>query len=407
MRLPRARFIAASVCILFCLLAQRIRAQQPPAGGIPQLIQSLRAIPVPGDPSTANQVPPQARPLLQSLKQQLRDLIAHSLENGPVPDPSAVLSGALGPQGLQLDGEKPDYSAHTNQHFAQTVSIHVERPANNPRLLTVETSIGVACGDDSSLYVFGANGAGWRNLLALEADSYDDVSGANGHFSFSISPPDRGGHWYALAAHMGPQCASLWRPMSYEVLKPTHDPWHPNILLNGSETARWDHDLTTVADLKTLQVHFIGSMHLESVANQREHILNFQLKGDTVLRVGPLAWGPEEFVDEWLDLNWQMASAWSDKKSRDRLYAWHERLGGERRNTYSSEIISITTCGNRELPRIWQVAFALQPGPNSMALPAKAFAIVENTSQDTYYLQDIAAQPSPQCAPGGVPAAPN
>lgn len=316
-----------------------------------------------------------------------------------MPDPAAVLNGALGPQGLQLDAEEPDHSALAGQHYAQTVSIRVEHPANNPRLLTVETSIGIACGDDSSLYVFGASGAGWRNLLALEAGSYDEVSGANGHFSFSISPPDHEGHWYALAAHMSPQCASLWRPMSYEVLQPTHDPWHPTVLLSGSENARWDHDLTTVAALKTMQVHFIGSMHLETLANEREHVLNFQMKGDGVQRVAPFARGPEDFVDEWLDLNWETAAMWSDKKSRDRLFAWHERLGGDHRNSYSSEIVSITTCGSRELPRIWQVAFALQAGPNSMALPSTAFAIVENTAPDIYYLQDIASQPMPACAP--------
>src|SRR5208282_2675730 len=108
-----------------------------------------------------------------------------------------------------------DHSGLASQHYAETVRIHLERPANNPNLVTVETSIGIACGDDSSLYVFGANG----------------------HFSFSVSPPDRGGHWYALAARMSPQCASLWRPMTYEVLRPSRDPWHPDILLNGSETA--------------------------------------------------------------------------------------------------------------------------------------------------------------------------
>ncbi len=405
MRLWPVRFIAA--CALFFLPARCIRAQQPPAAGIPQLIESLRAIPVPGDPAAANQVPPQARPLLQSLKQQLRDLIARTLENGPAPDPAAVLRGALGPQGLQLDGDEPEYSALVSQRYAQTVSIRVERPANNPKLLTVETSIGIACGDDSSLYVFGAKGSSWRNLLALEANSYDNVSGANGHFSFSISPPDRSDHWYALAARMSPQCASLWRPMTYEVLRPGQDPWHPDVLLRGNDTARWDHDLTTAAGLKTLQVHFIGGMHLETLANQREHILNFEIKGDRIQRVAPLAWGPEEFVDEWLDLNWETAAEWTDKQSRDRLFPWHERLGGERRNSYSSEIVSITICGNRDLPRIWQVAFALQPGPNSMALPATAFAIVENTARDTYRLQDIATQPAPECAAGGAPVPPN
>jgi hypothetical protein len=399
------RFIAA--CTLFFLPARCIRAQQPPAAGIPQLIQSLRAIPVPGDPAAANQVPPQARPLLQSLKQQLRDLIARSLENGPARDPAAVLSGALGPQGLQLDGDEPDHPALAGQHYAQTVRIRVERPVNNPKLLTVETSIGIACGNDSSLYVFGAKGASWRNLLALEAVSYDDISGANGHLSFSISPPDRWGHWYALVARMSPQCASLWRPMTYEILRPGPDPWHPDVLLSGNDTARWDRDLTTAAGPKTLQVHFIGSMHLETLADQREHILNFEMKGDRISRVAPLAWGPEEFLDEWLDLDWGTAAEWTDKKARDRLLAWHQRLGGERRNSYSSEIVSITICGNRDLPRIWQVAFALQPGPNSMALPATAFAIVENTARDTYRLQDIATQPAPECAAGGAPVAPN
>jgi len=406
MRSPHARFLAVCASIFLFLPALCLRAQQP-AGEIPQLIQNLRAIPVPDDPATASQVPPQARPLLQSLKQQLRDLIARSLENGHVPDPAAVLSGALGPQGLQLDPQAPDYSALSGRQYAQTVSIRMGHPANNPRLLTVETSIEIACGDDSSLYVFGDSGRGWRNVLALEAASYDDVSGANGHFSFSISPPDRSGHWYALAARMSPQCTSLWRPMTYEVLRPTRDPWHPNVLLSGSENARWDHDLTTVADLKTMQVHFIGSMRLETVANQREHVLNFQVKGYDFTRVAPLAWGPEEFLDEWLDLNWQMASSWTDKKSRDRLFAWHERLGGDRRSTYSSEILSITTCGYRGLPRLWQVAIALQPGPNSMALPSEAFAVVANTAPDVYYLQDIAAQPSPECAGGEAPAPQN
>jgi len=399
MGLRRAIFVATCTFILASPMCAR--AQQSASVGIPRLIEDLRAIPVPSDPAAADQVPPEARPVLQSLKKQLRDLIARSLETSVASDPSATLNVALQPQGLQVDPIEADHPALAIQHYAQTVSIHLERPANNPNLLAVETSIGLACGDDSSLYVFARKGVSWRNLLSLESDSYDDLAGANGHLSFSISPPEHGGHWYAVVARMSPQCASPWRPMTYEILRPTHDPWHPDILLSGMETARWDHDLTLVTDLKTLQVHFIGSMHLETVANQREHVLNFQLKGGRFLRVAPLAWGPEEFVDEWLDLNWESAASWSERKSKDRLYAWHERLGGDRRNSYSSEVVSIMTCGSREMPRLWQVALALQPGPNSMALPSTAFVTVENTGRDIYYLQDITTQPSPSCVAGG------
>jgi len=184
---------------------------------------------------------PQAlKPLLVRLKHQLRDLIQLKLNENPdsiTPEElQQQILDDLGQNGVSIG---PPDEETLNKDFRNNVytygdidAISISRPAGHRDLLAVKTTIGVCCGDDTSLYIFQRRSGRWDLILSQESNFYDDISGAQGQFSYEVSAGGNKDDFFVVVADINPWCTSNWQLIRYKVLRPGPTADRPKILLS-------------------------------------------------------------------------------------------------------------------------------------------------------------------------------
>ncbi len=169
---------------------------------IAQTVRSLRKIKTHG---LDTMVPIAAKPLLTTLKRQLRNLISRTLDSygnrpGNLDAVQTVLLQELQKQGIALEKSEVmvvDNNQIDNDYtYGDIRQIKVEKLAHHPGLVAATTTIGVCCGHDTSFYAFRKSGRHWELVIAQEADNYDEVSGAQGSFRYAVSPPSGTGRFF-------------------------------------------------------------------------------------------------------------------------------------------------------------------------------------------------------------------
>jgi hypothetical protein len=212
------------------------------AEAVAQTVNSLREIKT---DSMDTNVPLAASPLLAQLKRQLLDLIndtinAHDHRRETPRHLSFIIRAQLEKAGVTVK-EPPD-EIDAEEYFSNPYvygdidSIEIEQPAGHPELLAATTKLGVCCGTDSSLYLFERSGSQWQLVLAQEAADYTEVSGAQGMFSYAVSPPDGQNGFFVVTANVNPWCTSNWQSIRYKALRPGSDPHQPLTILSEEDT---------------------------------------------------------------------------------------------------------------------------------------------------------------------------
>jgi hypothetical protein len=185
-------------------------------------------------------IPPAAKPLLTTLKHQLRDLIGEALasegravstqqiEAGTIVDLRSAGIAVSDPECVLVDENYVD----NGYDYGEIYSIFVKRiDLCFVDLIAVTTSIGVCCGEDTSLYLFKHDGRQWRLCLQQESNNYDKVSGAQARFQYGVSFPNQQGDFFVLVANVNPWCSSNWQSLRYAVLRPGSMPDEPRVIL--------------------------------------------------------------------------------------------------------------------------------------------------------------------------------
>lgn len=189
-------------------------------------------------------IPPAARPLLTVLKHRLRDLISDVLRvEGSEASPQQLQARVIGdlrrfgvivtePACVTVDQNYVD----KGYDYGEIYDITVKRPQYCFDLIAVTTTIGVCCGEDTSLYVFKYEDQAWKLILASEANDYYLVSGAQGTFQFGVSWPDQRGSFFVVTASVNPWCSSNWQSITCRVLRPGPAAYEPRVLLSRKQT---------------------------------------------------------------------------------------------------------------------------------------------------------------------------
>jgi hypothetical protein len=317
--------------ILFALLIPaRLSAQ---VRDIVRTAAKLKAVPVDTElPGT--EVPDEASVLLTQFKHELRDLIAARLADAgrdatPARLQESILND-LSAGGIELRSDLPGVTRSgpllEDAQFGFIQKITIGRPSKHEDMLIAVITLQIPCGSDSSLYIFQWEKTAWKLVLAQEADGYRRIDGAQGEFDYSVSPPDAQGNWFAATSDVNPWCTSAWRNIGYKILRVGSDAYDPRVLISGQSGVYIGMDdvskLRTTSN--TASLSFIAEQGLNLGAMFRIHLLNFQISGDQVMRVAPLALHPEGFLDEWFDLPWDHASRWVDQSQESQLHSWHE-----------------------------------------------------------------------------------
>ena len=217
-------------------------AERAPASSVAQTVHILRQIKT---GSMDPRIPPAAKPLLTRLKHELRDLIIDII-NAPDNQQEtpqhlrAMILAHLENEGVTV--KEPPEEIDAEEYFSNPYvygdihSIKIEQPVGHPEMLAATTTLGVCCGSDSSLYLFEKKGNQWALGLAQEANDYDEVNGAQGRFSYAVSPTDARNHFFVVTANVNPWCTSNWQSLRYKVLRIGSDAYRPHVILNDRDT---------------------------------------------------------------------------------------------------------------------------------------------------------------------------
>jgi len=210
---------------------------------IAQTVKKLQDIKV--APSDAN-IPPPAIPLLRELKQRLRDLIAVTLNASTVageePDAAKqMIIDALGRKGIRMEfpreskrGSYQRLSGYKSP-YGNIYSIAIEKPVPNDDIIAATATIGINCGEDTSLWLFKKSGSLWVCIFINEVNDYSDISAAQANFTYRIVPSDKRDHINVVTANITPWCSSWWRKIRYIVQQVTVREEKSRTLLNESD----------------------------------------------------------------------------------------------------------------------------------------------------------------------------
>lgn len=172
-------------------------------------------------------------------------------------------------------------------------------------LLVVHLTFGIPCGNDNMLMVYRYRDEAWQRDLIWKSNAYKNIAGAFGdYFDYLLLPSKFNETPKLVVIHGAPWCKSTWSPFTIDVVKLAEDTNPQKILLHkqmisytGNES-----DLT----LKKLASGFELRMQvgmLDSDLFTRQGIYRYQIIGDKILRVQPVADNVRDFVDEWLTLD--------------------------------------------------------------------------------------------------------
>jgi hypothetical protein len=198
--------------------------------------------------------------------------------------------------------------------------------AEEPGVLVVSTQLWLPCGSadpDTAIYVFHGSVRDWKLVLSTDADFMP--SGDNGvGMQYRISPPDAKGGWYLAIAQTPPACGPVPADLRYKILRPGPSAAEPRILMNHREPLNTK--FSPPFRLETEDDWFAVTRGKQRKLDGEPgvSITRYQITGDQIVRIQPLALTPDDFLDEWVQLGWSEASRWSG--SQTDLSTWHSKL---------------------------------------------------------------------------------
>jgi hypothetical protein len=286
--------------------------------------------------------------------------------------------------------EGPGMEKPTGNIFASDLHIHVFRASSSPRIFAVQFTFGITCGDDNVLLLFQADNTRWKEAVRWRVKGLDRINDAFGDFFVSsILPGASAGKWRLITAHGKPWCTSNWSAFNIDVLAPTDDPNKPRLVSHREEMY-----------LRYVQPKFVSSGNtvsfrtdrntIETEELSRTAIFRYQLVGDNLQRIQPIATNGRYFVDEWLQIPWSDAVLFSDPSTLSKLKAAHDIYAArynDIKNTTSYEYGPVLAC--RDSRKRFQVQIAVDDHPTY-------YSILENGEGYTM-LSANSTQPDPAC----------
>jgi len=403
---PRVSLLLTLLILSPCTLLQ---AQ---TGKLHDVVEQLRAIDTGGKRNPSGDVPPAAQKLLPEFKAGLREIIGRTLNEHPSSSSEALhkqILADLKKEGIDvLNAVQHDgYYTADGDDFGSLYDVTVRQPARHSDLMAVVTNLTIPCGSDASLNLYRRNGAGWQLILVEESNGYKDISGGQGSFQFGVSPPDADGNWYVVAADVNPWCSSNWQQLRYKVLRPGEGANRPAVLLDEHTSVYLGTDLPYKLTLNPhgFELHIVAAQGLDDSILTREHVRNYEVSGDRVTRIAPLALAPEDFLDEWVSLRWEDASNWTSSTDVAKLQHWHDRLSRESNAKIDTEFDFLQPCKASEKTAKWQIGLQLEgAGEHDLPgdLPAELFFTISKRD-NAFYVDGVDKERPPGCPGNTLP----
>lgn len=323
MRVGAPTLVALLLAATACPAA---RAASPPPPLLDAVVR-LESVPETED-TDGGLVPPEAARLLRTEKRLLRGLIARVLASPKALDASSAtlrdrVVAAIGREGVPV-GET------IGNRFGAIEAIELRRSEENRSWLVATTTLSIPCGQDTSVYLFEADGDHWRLVLVDEADGYASIDEAHGELTYEASPVAPGTKPFLVVADVNPWCSSNWQTMRYRVLRPGASPEKPVRLSSGSASV-FDADCGVKRFL--LRPDGFTFVYQDMTRGNTTHSAFFvdaRVRGNTVLAKTRRELDPDAWFYGWESMDPTAAAASVDASIRKRAETWREKLAGAR-----------------------------------------------------------------------------
>jgi hypothetical protein len=365
-----------------------------------QTIRELRAIGLPDHDNIENGPPPKVPGLLRELNRELRALIVETLNDRSrhaLPREDDI-TAQLRSAGWE---EIPD---HKWNAYGEIIRIKFDwQLGYDPDVLIASTQLWIPCGSsdpDSTVYVFQGRARQWELKLAADADFESPGATQASGVLYQLSPPDAKGEWYLAIAHAPPSCRLGPTNLRYKILRPGESADKPRILFDHRE--RLEQDFDPPFRLKVEMDWFALTRGKERKLDGENgvSIARYEVDGEQVNRIHPLALRPEDFLDEWVQLSWTDASRWSKESLQSDLQVWHSKLNALEYD--STEMTFVQPCWERGISDSrWMIDLWIDQKMNPSVEEENLYILVSRIN-GIYYVEGIHKNRPAGC-PGETP----
>lgn len=309
-----------------------------------------------------------ASPALTEVKHGLRDWIELQLarlgQNADEQEFARIINARLGQADLlgRGIGENAGDRAPAGEDYSgigYLDPVRIERQQYG-RILLVRTGVGILCGSDESAYLYEWQGDAWHRFWQSEQDIRPGQRYTPQYLLFvHVSAAGADNRKDRLVLSLGHEgwCSSNFYRVYYRLWRTHADGSQPSLLLDQDPEAylgRNDPPIEgSVGDADALVEFTIPS--LDNGVHSYESVRHYEVAGERVRRIDPIALRPRSFVEEWLSAGWNESAAWSAARRKAVLQSWHRKLHtGE---YMSGEYAGNTLRCNRD-GTVWQLGIA-------------------------------------------------
>jgi hypothetical protein len=305
-------------------------------------------------------------PPLTEFKHQVRDWVESrmTVDTGDPQSIARELNRTLADAGLMCKAVCDD----DQDELGYLAEIQLDPLAGSRGWLVLGTRVGIACGEDESVYLYERVADRWLRRFESEQNQYGEDR-YNPQDDIDVqSTLESTGRRLVLTLGISSSCASNWQMGYYRLVRLGK----PEPLLDGEH------------------VIYLGNSNPEMrLAGDdvflpfSDNVLHFKIEGDRPRRVAPIALNPAAFVDEWRTSEWAEVAEWSDPS----LAPWHARVA-------QPLLIfgfwdDVTACSKR--PGQSQITDTIEK--------QTYYFLVEERAPSSYRMLDVSASPHAGCAP--------
>ena len=251
-----------------------------------------------------------------------------------------------------------------------------------PNSVFVTAHASVPCGSDEAVYLYNYSRGKWTRALA-------DLSKTDWERTYArleLSEPDAQGQRLLVIHYLSAQCASTWMAMAYSVYRLGPE---ATTLLQTQDHGFWLGNDSPEFVLKAdeLLIEFLDSS-VDGGVHNRTEIQRYKF-GTTIERLDPVAFQPQDFVEEWL------TRPWTEMQSRSAagLSEWHGSLSADYvRGDYSE----VTRCGGS--PGHWLIGLNIaRIGAKDISDAETTYFLVAELGDYRYRMEAVGSETFPAC----------
>ncbi len=209
--------------------------------------------------------------------------------------------------------------------YGANLQIAARAEEHEPPLIGLKIGFDIPCGVDEMLLIYESSGNGWRRMIRWQSDPYSQISGAFGDFfEYAVFGERRGDDWRVAVAHGKPWCSSSYSGFDLDVLRPATGAIASQQMVFHKEAAyRRDEEPTLQAEPDGFLFR-VKVTSLSSNSNRKVAIYHYRLHQGQIHRYQPVAENARDFLDEWIQADWNEAADWTARPNLKSLAREHD-----------------------------------------------------------------------------------